>query len=168
MNRSGIYSKIAVFSILFSMSCIALADAPGGPGKDHEGGWAKGACKADMDKFCSGMQGDKVHDCMKQHEADLSQGCKDNIAKMKAHMEEKMAAVKKACQADLDQYCKDVKPGEGREMACLHAYNDKISAGCKDALKRPHHKMGGGMHGGPGAGGPPSASGNPDGEASQK
>jgi hypothetical protein len=150
MNRSGIYSKIAVFSILFSLAGIAMADTTGGPqggpGGDAKAGWDKGACKADVEKLCAGVKpGDGgIRDCMKQHEADLSQGCKDNIAKMKEHMKKKMEAINTACKADEAQYCKDVTPGEGREMACLHAYNDKISAGCKDAMKsmHRHHKMG--------------------------
>ena len=108
MNRSGIYSKIAVFSVLFRLAGVALADNMGGPGEGSEGGWNKGACKADE-----------------------------------------------------DTYCKDVTPGEGREMACLHAHSDKISAGCKDVIKRHHHRMMGGMHEGSGMGSASAPGGTP-------
>ena len=36
-----------------------------------------------------------------------------------------------ACKADVEKFCKDVTPGGGRIMACLKAYEDKISEGCK-------------------------------------
>lgn len=38
------------------------------------------------------------------------------------------------CKAELETYCKDVKPGEGRVLACLFAYQDKLSGKCEYAL----------------------------------
>jgi len=38
------------------------------------------------------------------------------------------------CKADLEKYCKDVKPGDGRLLACLYAHSDKISARCEYAV----------------------------------
>lgn len=37
----------------------------------------------------------------------------------------------KACKSDLNQYCKDVTPGQGRIAACIRAHDDKLSASCK-------------------------------------
>ena len=42
--------------------------------------------------------------------------------------------VKEGCKADLESHCKDVTPGEGRLLACLYAYEDKLSARCDYAL----------------------------------
>ena|SRR5882724_3164898 len=98
----------------------------------------EGACKADVQKLCGDVKpgGGAIKDCMKAHEAELSAGCKENMAEGK----EKMKEVKEACQADIKQFCANVTPGEGREFACLHSYSDKISAGCKAALpKRGRH-----------------------------
>ena len=41
---------------------------------------------------------------------------------------------KEGCKADLETYCKDVKPGDGRLLACLYAHSDKISARCEYAV----------------------------------
>lgn len=41
---------------------------------------------------------------------------------------------KEGCQADLQKYCKDVEPGDGRLLACLYAHSDKISARCEYAV----------------------------------
>jgi len=42
--------------------------------------------------------------------------------------------VANGCKAELDTYCKDVLPGEGRVLACLYAYSDKLSGKCEYAL----------------------------------
>jgi hypothetical protein len=43
-------------------------------------------------------------------------------------------SVTKGCKKELETYCKDVTPGEGRVLACLYAYEDKLSGQCEYAL----------------------------------
>src|SRR5512137_196000 len=43
-------------------------------------------------------------------------------------------SVAKGCDKELTTYCKDVTPGEGRGLACLYAYSDKLSAKCEYGL----------------------------------
>ena len=38
------------------------------------------------------------------------------------------------CKAEIDSFCKDVTQGEGRVLACLYAYSDKLSNRCEYAL----------------------------------
>ena len=42
--------------------------------------------------------------------------------------------VKEGCKAELESHCKEVTPGEGRLLACLYAYEDKLSSRCDYAL----------------------------------
>ena len=42
--------------------------------------------------------------------------------------------VAKGCEKELTSYCKDVTPGEGRILACLYAFSDKLSGQCEYAL----------------------------------
>jgi hypothetical protein len=42
--------------------------------------------------------------------------------------------VVKGCQKELETYCKDVTPGEGRMLACIYAHSDKLSGQCEYAL----------------------------------
>jgi hypothetical protein len=42
--------------------------------------------------------------------------------------------VKEGCKAELESYCKAVTPGEGRLLACLYAFEDKLSSRCDYAL----------------------------------
>lgn len=42
--------------------------------------------------------------------------------------------VQDGCKAELDKYCAMVTPGEGRVLACLFSYQDKLSNRCEYAL----------------------------------
>ena len=41
-----------------------------------------------------------------------------------------------ACQADLEQFCSTVTPGEGRLLHCAAAHEDQLSGQCSYALYR--------------------------------
>ena len=42
--------------------------------------------------------------------------------------------VANGCKMELEKYCAQVTPGEGRVLACLFAHEDKLSAKCEYAL----------------------------------
>ena len=42
--------------------------------------------------------------------------------------------VARGCEKEIQGFCKDVTPGEGRVLACLYAHNDKLSGSCEFAL----------------------------------
>ena len=48
--------------------------------------------------------------------------------------EDLVQTVAKGCKAELESYCKDVTPGEGRILACLYSYQDRLSGKCEYAL----------------------------------
>ena len=48
--------------------------------------------------------------------------------------EELLKSVKDGCEKELGSYCKEVTPGEGRVLACLYAFEDKLSPRCEYAL----------------------------------
>jgi hypothetical protein len=43
-------------------------------------------------------------------------------------------AVKDACEADVNTYCAEVRPGEGRLAGCLKEHEDELSSECTTAL----------------------------------
>ena len=43
-------------------------------------------------------------------------------------------SVKEGCQKELESFCKGVKPGEGRVLACLYAHEDELSGRCDYAV----------------------------------
>ncbi len=48
--------------------------------------------------------------------------------------ENMVETVTKGCKTEIETYCKNVTPGEGRVLACLYAYEDKLSGRCEYAL----------------------------------
>jgi len=42
--------------------------------------------------------------------------------------------VLEGCNGELVRYCPEVTPGEGRLLACLYSYGDKLSGQCEFAL----------------------------------
>jgi hypothetical protein len=48
--------------------------------------------------------------------------------------EDLIKSVKEGCKKELESFCKDVTPGEGRLLACMYAYQDKLSSRCEYAL----------------------------------
>ena len=42
--------------------------------------------------------------------------------------------LKKACNKELTTFCKGVQPGEGRILACLYAFQDRVSGKCEYAV----------------------------------
>jgi hypothetical protein len=59
--------------------------------------------------------------------------------------------VKDGCKTELASYCKDVTAGEGRLLACLYAFEDKLSSRCDyalyDAASRLEHAVAALAHG---------------------
>jgi hypothetical protein len=51
-----------------------------------------------------------------------------------AFAEGPVETVAKGCQKEIEGFCKDVTPGQGRILACLYAHNDKLSGQCEYAL----------------------------------
>ena len=55
-------------------------------------------------------------------------------------------SVQEGCKTELETYCKDVTPGEGRVLACLYSREDKLSGRCEyvlyDAAAQLEHALG--------------------------
>ena len=87
-------------------------------------------CKADVEKFCAGLQPGqgRILQCLAQHEADLSAGCKQKRDSFREQMEE----IRAACEADVRKFCSDVRPGDGRIVRCLQQHANELSDPCKN------------------------------------
>ncbi|HET7756784.1 MAG TPA: cysteine rich repeat-containing protein [Steroidobacteraceae bacterium] len=50
---------------------------------------------------------------------------------------------REACQADMQKFCANVKPGHGRMRQCIIQHKDALSPACRDALLKatPRHRM---------------------------
>ncbi|WP_455210236.1 cysteine rich repeat-containing protein [Kaarinaea lacus] len=91
-----------------------------------------GPCFADREKFCNDVKpgAGRIFECLEEHEDELSTACKDHIETMT----QKFQQFVDVCSTDLAKYCPQVKPGQGRGIACLRGNEDKLSAACRNAL----------------------------------
>jgi len=89
----------------------------------------KGACQADVVKFCKGIeQGEgRIWACLKSNEPQLSEGCKNRMAQLR----EKAKEFIQACKADKDKFCTEIKPGKGEIIKCLKGHETELSDPCK-------------------------------------
>lgn len=64
-----------------------------------------------------------------------------SIPSFAAHKNDMKFGAGSACKPDVDKYCSDVTPGEGRIAACLKAHDDKLSTGCQKEWKSAQEEM---------------------------
>jgi hypothetical protein len=117
--KIALFAPLAAMLLLFSPQLASAQDA-------H-------ACKADREKLCPGMQpGDeKMHECMKQHEAELSPEC---VAERKER-QEAWKKVQASCKADEEKFCADAGKERGAKAKCLESHTAELAPACADALK---------------------------------
>jgi hypothetical protein len=99
----------------------------------------KKACSKELSTFCKGVpQGEgRILACFYAFEDKLSDGCVYALYDAAAQLEQAVAALKFAagqCKDDLQKFCANVKPGQGRGLACLDKNDKNVSQQCKDAL----------------------------------
>ena len=98
------------------------------------------SCNADAAIFCPGLPLNSQNSfmCLMAYENNLSTACKLGIAEAALTLEMGMMAIDhtiKACEADADKYCLDVKAGDGRIVSCLIQNESKLNGQCVTALK---------------------------------
>ncbi len=116
--KIALYGPFAAMLLLFSPQ---LASAQEG----HP-------CKADREKLCPGMKAgdEKLRECMKQHEAELSPEC---VAGRKER-HEAWKNVRTNCKEEFGKFCADSEKGQGGKK-CLESHANELGQACADALK---------------------------------
>jgi gas vesicle protein len=96
------------------------------------------ACGKDVEQFCKDIQPGqgRLARCLKEHKAQLSQECTAYWEGVASGIKHKMESIKEACTQDLERFCKDVQPGQGRLARCLKEHSSEISAECKASMEK--------------------------------
>jgi hypothetical protein len=91
------------------------------------------ACAADLEKFCAGVEpgAGRIYRCLEEHEAQLSDACKEHVAQMR----QRAGTISAACKDDLTKFCKSISVGGGRVRNCLKRHEAELSPSCKTALE---------------------------------
>ncbi len=97
-------------------------------------------CKVELEKFCKNVKpGDgRVLACLYSHSEEISPRCEYAVYDAASQLERALNAlsfVANECRDDLKANCSNIKPGEGRLLACLDKNAAKVSSRCKQALK---------------------------------
>jgi hypothetical protein len=77
------------------------------------------------------LEGDST---MRQMKCLLTVSALSLLPSMSWAQQDLLASVKDGCKKELDSFCKEVTPGEGRVLACLYAFSDKLTGRCEYAL----------------------------------
>ena len=98
------------------------------------------ACDGDIGAHCSGLDQNatKVFMCLMAYEDRLSPACRKGVLETAMTIKAGSEAIDyslSACETDVDVYCRDVQPGEGRVLGCIKANESTISKSCITALK---------------------------------
>ena len=97
-------------------------------------------CDADIRAHCLGLDQNatKVFMCLMAYEDQLSPVCRKGVLETAMTIKAGSEAIDyslSACETDVDAYCHDVQPGEGRVLGCIKANEPSISKACMAALK---------------------------------
>jgi hypothetical protein len=119
----------------------------------------KFTCRGDFGRLCKGIPpGPQAFACLQAHQARLSQNCRTSVAAIAAEMPADgmpaaapvavppppvvvepgpvdIVVMLRACKRDLIRHCRGVKPGGGRELACLNAHAARLTVRCRMARK---------------------------------
>jgi hypothetical protein len=82
-------------------------------------------------RFCGSVEpGEfRVINCLDQHQLEISPPCQAEIRRI-GEARHRAGAVRTACQADVQRFCKDVPPHAGPLLECLQANEAALSPGC--------------------------------------
>ena len=99
---------------------------------------AEDACRADVERLCQGIpQGEgRVVACLTANAAQVSPGCKAQLASVARKVKE----VHAACADDVSSWCADVRPGQGAVLRCLAANEATLSPACRGVLRGAQEK----------------------------
>ncbi len=127
--------RILLASLIVLLFFAGTALAGGGPVETVLTG-----CKKELETYCKEVtpgQG-RILACLYAYGDKLSGRCDYALHDAAVQLERAVAAltyVANECRDDLDKYCADIAPGQGRLANCIKANEAKVSARCKQAFK---------------------------------
>lgn len=98
-------------------------------------------CAEYVKKFCPSERPGtpKAMTCLSSHLSELSEACKKRVESATATRktgQDWTPRQRASCKNDLVKFCKDVKPGAGRLLACIQSHKADVSAECRATLPK--------------------------------
>jgi len=129
LPRIVLLATMAGYGVLFGLGASAEEEA-------HPAG---NPCREDMERLCGDVKpgGGAWIQCLKDHEDELSDACRAQIAEHSQQGREHASKIVQACGEDAKQFCTEVEPGSGGIGRCLRDHEADLSSACRDALPQP-------------------------------
>ena len=98
-------------------------------------------CDEEIKQHCSesGQSAPDIFMCLMADEEQLGSTCRENILETAMNIKAGAEALDysiRTCEADIDAYCRDVPPGDGRIVGCIKFNEARVSTECVAALKQ--------------------------------
>ena len=140
------FFRTAIFVLGLALTALA------GPAFQVQASDLMRICSPDIASHCKGVTEGRgrISACLYAHSNKLSPACGPELAKAThSSMFERFipadirnlndtpyeASLRKGCAADIKSLCSTVAPGEDRLLACLYAWNHRVSKTCRDEAK---------------------------------
>jgi hypothetical protein len=117
MNRFALGGALAAFA-LAAAAPAALAAEP---------------CVEEIEQYCADVPAGEgnIVKCLHEHREQLSPEC---VERMRADAK-KFLQVSADCLDDVDRFCSDVEPGQGRVIVCLSRHEQDLAPVCRKHLQ---------------------------------
>jgi hypothetical protein len=94
-------------------------------------------CEAEIEQLCpDSLDGSDRTRCLKQRAKQLPPLCQSQVHERFVKWKEDRSRLKAACDEDVKQFCRAVKPGDGQILQCLQSHSQKVSDRCYQALPK--------------------------------
>src|SRR4029077_4415106 len=93
-----------------------------------------GPCSNDLKKFCARVKpGEgRIAKCLHEHQRELEPACQSEMRRAEQGAEQ----VRQECKGDAEKFCKDIRPGGGRVLACLKSHQAELAPACAAEFNR--------------------------------
>jgi hypothetical protein len=94
-------------------------------------------CEAEIEQLCpDSLDGSDRTRCLKQRAKQLQPLCRSQLHERFVKWKEDRNRLKAACDVDVKQFCRAVKPGDGQILQCLQSHGQEVSDRCYQALPK--------------------------------
>jgi hypothetical protein len=99
---------------------------------------AQDVCADDVQRLCPELApgSGRVARCLREKQESVSPACRAKLDEDALRTRKMVEAFGRACRGDVDQYCPDIEPGQGRVLGCLAQHQLTVSPPCQDELGR--------------------------------
>lgn len=125
-------SKNTLSMGLMLVALISLSPVGALAHSAKRGGHGPWACKADVEKYCAGVEKGKgrILACLQANQTSLTPDCQAKLPLM-----EKFHEMKLACRADREKLCAQAEGGRKGVRQCMKQNRDLLSPECQNAME---------------------------------